>query len=116
MGPLQGQAMMEWMADLLKLQGDLSAAAQAGKDLEALRAALAPLSDEMASAIGTFGVAPGETVYELHCPMAFGGKGANWLQPDDKARNPYFGKKMPTCSASAVRITPGPQQRGGGTQ
>jgi Cu(I)/Ag(I) efflux system membrane fusion protein len=31
------------------------------------------------------------------CPMAFGNKGAYWLQTEKKIRNPYFGKKMHGC-------------------
>jgi len=35
----------------------------------------------------------------VHCPMALGGKGANWLQKssDKKVNNPYFGAKMAHC-------------------
>jgi Cu(I)/Ag(I) efflux system membrane fusion protein len=31
------------------------------------------------------------------CPMAFGNKGAYWLQTEKKIRNPYFGTKMLGC-------------------
>ena len=117
MSPLQGEAMMMWMADLLRLQSDFAAAVEAGQDLDALRAAFAALSEDMAAAIRSFGVAPGEVVYELHCPMAFGGKGANWLQADDEARNPYFGQQMPNCSTGAVLIAgESPPQPQGATQ
>ncbi|MGB6220087.1 DUF3347 domain-containing protein [Haloferula sp.] len=38
------------------------------------------------------------TMHVAHCPMAMGGKGADWLQKsDDEVQNPYFGKKMPHC-------------------
>jgi hypothetical protein len=36
-------------------------------------------------------------VYRQYCPMAFNDKGAYWLSPEEKIRNPYFGKKMLTC-------------------
>ena len=37
-------------------------------------------------------------MHEMHCPMAFGDKGANWLQKSaDEVQNPYFGAKMPHC-------------------
>jgi Cu(I)/Ag(I) efflux system membrane fusion protein len=29
--------------------------------------------------------------------MAFGGKGAHWLQNKTGVQNPYFGKMMPKC-------------------
>jgi len=37
-------------------------------------------------------------MHEMNCPMAFGDKGANWLQKSgDEVQNPYFGAKMPHC-------------------
>ena len=37
-------------------------------------------------------------MHEMHCPMAFGNKGASWLQKSaDEVQNPYFGAKMPHC-------------------
>ena len=37
-------------------------------------------------------------MHEMHCPMAFDNKGANWLQKSgDEVQNPYFGAKMPHC-------------------
>ena len=39
-----------------------------------------------------------KTMHEMHCPMAFEGKGANWLQKSaDEVQNPYMGAKMPHC-------------------
>ena len=39
-----------------------------------------------------------KTMHEMHCPMAFGGKGASWLQKSlDEVQNPYLGAKMPHC-------------------
>ena len=37
-------------------------------------------------------------MHEMHCPMAFDNKGANWLQESgDEVQNPYFGAKMAHC-------------------
>jgi Cu(I)/Ag(I) efflux system membrane fusion protein len=39
-----------------------------------------------------------KSMHEMHCPMAFAGKGANWLQDSaDEVKNPYMGAKMPHC-------------------
>jgi len=39
-----------------------------------------------------------KTMHRMHCPMAMGGKGADWLQKSaDQVNNPYMGKKMPHC-------------------
>ncbi len=44
-----------------------------------------------------FGVAGPNAVYRIHCPMAFGDAGADWLQPDEQTRNPYYGDAMLGC-------------------
>jgi Cu(I)/Ag(I) efflux system membrane fusion protein len=36
-------------------------------------------------------------LYLAFCPMAFGNKGAYWLQETKEIKNPYFGKQMLTC-------------------
>jgi hypothetical protein len=39
-----------------------------------------------------------KTMHVVHCPMAMGGKGADWLQKSaDEVQNPYMGAKMPHC-------------------
>jgi Cu(I)/Ag(I) efflux system membrane fusion protein len=39
----------------------------------------------------------GQVVYQIHCPMAFKGEGANWLSNTAAIRNPYIPKKMISC-------------------
>jgi len=58
-------------------------------------------------------------VYELHCPMAFGGRGALWLQDNDQTRNPYYGATMLKCADRVELILPenpeeGPEHQHGG--
>jgi hypothetical protein len=36
-------------------------------------------------------------VYYQFCPMAKGGKGANWLSKESAIKNPYYGAQMLTC-------------------
>lgn len=36
-------------------------------------------------------------VYLMRCPMAFDGRGAEWLQDERDVRNPYYGSRMPDC-------------------
>ena len=38
-------------------------------------------------------------VYQLHCPMAFDGDGANWLSNSTEIKNPYIPKKMMNCGS-----------------
>ena len=41
----------------------------------------------------------GGTIYKKFCPMAFNDKGAYWYADIEEINNPYFGDKMPNCSA-----------------
>jgi len=54
------------------------------------------LSKDMADLIKTFGNG-GQTLYKDFCPMANDGKGAIWISELKEIKNPYLGKKMPTC-------------------
>lgn len=47
--------------------------------------------------------APG-TVYYQHCPMAGGGKGADWLSRERAIRNPYYGTQMLSCGKTMETI------------
>lgn len=38
-------------------------------------------------------------VYDLFCPMANNGKGANWLSKENAVKNPYYGSQMLTCGS-----------------
>ncbi len=70
--------------------------------MKTTRSAFALLSDELLVLVRSFGLGEGEQVFELHCPMAFEGRGASWLQRDDQVRNPYYGATMLKC---ADRVT-----------
>lgn len=55
------------------------------------------LSKDMQDLVKTFGA--GQTLYQDFCPMYNNGKGAIWLSEVKLIRNPYLGKKMPTCGS-----------------
>nr|WP_294938197.1 DUF3347 domain-containing protein [uncultured Flavobacterium sp.] len=42
--------------------------------------------------------------YYQFCPMANGGKGANWLSKDMAIKNPYYGSQMLTCGKTVETI------------
>jgi copper chaperone CopZ len=42
--------------------------------------------------------------YYQFCPMANGGKGANWLSKQETIKNPYFGAKMLSCGKTVETI------------
>jgi Cu(I)/Ag(I) efflux system membrane fusion protein len=81
-------------AALAKSAGELSAA----EDLTKAREALAPLSDAVYRVAKRFGASGAQTIWRFHCPMAFDGAGAYWLQDHEDVANPYFGSVMLGCN------------------
>lgn len=73
-------------------------------NLEAMRKGFALLSEQMLSLHRMFGLQAGSTLYELHCPMAFDGRGASWIQVDDVVRNPYYGASMLKCADKVEKL------------
>ncbi len=69
------------------------------RDLNEARTAFVEVSAELITVIDHVGTTGGTTLFTAHCPMAFGGKGADWVQGDKKVMNPYFGGKMPHCGS-----------------
>lgn len=69
----------------------------AAPDIKSRRAAFGPLSDRMIALIRAHGIDAIGTAYVVHCPMAFGNQGADWLSPTPVVLNPYFGDAMLTC-------------------
>ena len=72
--------------------------------IKEFRSQFALLSDELSVIFRLFGVAADMTLYEIHCPMAFEGRGAIWLQEDDRPRNPYYGAAMLKCADRTERL------------
>lgn len=93
---LEGKAHMAWMPLAKGMEESMSTIASAA-DLGAMRSAFDPLSASLTGAIRQYGLKNAPPVYVAHCPMAFDGKGANWLQSATEITNPYFGATMPGC-------------------
>lgn len=68
-------------------------------DLEARRTAFQPLSDALIARIREHGTDAVGNAYVVHCPMAFGNTGADWISAEPKVLNPYFGDRMLTCGS-----------------
>ena len=102
---LEGEGHMAWMPLAKAMEDGLDAMTKAA-DLEAIRRIFEPLATNLTQAIHQFGLKDGPPAYVLHCPMAFEGKGADWLQQDDTVRNPYFGAAMPGCGNVVEKIEP----------
>ena len=83
---------------------------QQSVDIDSFRSNFSLLSDELSVIAKSFGFGDSVPVYELHCPMAFSGRGAIWLQEDDATLNPYFGSTMLRC-ADRVEMIVSPHAR-----
>lgn len=100
---LEGHAEHIWMrehANLDKLIEGLNSA----EDIETMRSRFKPLSEEIGVLAKSFGFGEAGPIYEIHCPMAFEGKGALWYQDNDQIRNPYYGASMLKCADRVERI------------
>lgn len=75
-------------------------------DIESMRRDFERLTVQIQDIVQLFGVRSAQTLYVVHCPMAFESKGASWLQSTEEIHNPYFGKSMLTCGDIVDKITP----------
>ncbi len=94
---LRGRAAERWKAERNSLSMIIARLAKAN-DLDTMRSTFALLSDQFLAWQRSFGFAGAGQLFELHCPMAFDGRGASWIQADDAVRNPYYGASMLKCA------------------
>ncbi len=95
MSLLNGDAHMEWMANLKDIETSVKLIDASG-DIEIQRAAFSKLTNAFYAAIKTFKVDDVRAYYQF-CPMAFESKGAFWISTDKEISNPYFGEQMLRC-------------------
>jgi len=109
MGLLDGPAHMAWMKESgnLKKSADVMAGAT---DIERARSGFALLSESMTAVTKQFGTTGVQPVLRFHCPMAFDGRGADWLQNKTETENPYFGSAMFRCGNITETINEGSVQ------
>ncbi|MBC8426090.1 efflux RND transporter periplasmic adaptor subunit [bacterium] len=94
---LAGPAHAAWMEDAGRLRRAFATVADAD-DLAARRASLQRLTDAVWNALRRYGYRNDETVRLFHCPM-YGPQGADWLQRETAAANPYYGASMLRCGS-----------------
>ncbi|MBC7686918.1 MAG: DUF3347 domain-containing protein [Aquabacterium sp.] len=73
-----------------------------GDKIEHQREHFDMMSKDVYDLVKVFG--SGQTLYKVHCPMYNEGKGADWLSEVKEIKNPYLGKKMPTCGTVKEEI------------
>ena len=91
-----GDAHMAWMKALKTLKENAKNISES-KDIETARNGFIHMSHAMITVAETLGTPEGAGVYRFHCPMADGGKGADWLQYTSEIENPFYGSSMLKC-------------------
>lgn len=81
-------------------------------DIATARKGLWSLTQEFGTLVKHMGTTRGTPLYLVHCPMAFGDAGADWLQADKSVANPYFGASMLRCGGVKAEISPKGTQTG----
>ena len=99
----EGDARAAWDRERANLRAAIDRMT-ATEDIEALRSGFALLSEEFPVLFEMYRPEVEGSVYRMHCPMAFDGRGAAWLQANDTVRNPYFGAGMIRCATEVERI------------
>lgn len=92
---------MVWMKVMKDLTADAKSISET-QDIKKQRTVFMSLSKNMYDLMK---VAKYETpVFYQFCPMANGGKGANWLSKDNAIKNPYYGSQMMSCGKTVETI------------
>lgn len=102
---LDSTAKAEWDSSSVSFMRVLHPMA-ASKDIAEMRDHLKDFTPLLSTAIEKLGIGGTVPVYLYHCPMAFGGNGADWLQKVKIKANPYQGKAMPDCGDLVREIKP----------
>jgi len=77
------------------------------KTIEDARMGFEGLSTGVATILHSFGNPLDVALIQAHCPMAFGSRGANWVQKKaEKINNSYFGEVMLTCGEAKSSVEP----------
>jgi Cu(I)/Ag(I) efflux system membrane fusion protein len=74
-------------------------------NIGAARTSFLRVSDELIALIDRVGTTGGPALFVAHCPMAFSGKGGDWLQADKEINNPYYGASMLKCGTIKRQVT-----------
>ena len=101
MGELATDVHDEWMKQLNNLKLNTEKI-KSSSNIVAQRKVFMDLSENIYAMIKIS--KPEETVYYQNCPMANGGKGANWLSKEMAVKNPYYGAQMLTCGSTVETI------------
>lgn len=98
MSRLDAPAHAAWMTHLATLRDGADAIA-AASNLTLARKLFELVSNALIRTVRQFGGTDAPPLFRYHCPMAFGGRGADWIQATEGVENPYYGSKMFKCGS-----------------
>ncbi|MCS1409820.1 MAG: Cation efflux system protein CusB [Verrucomicrobia subdivision 3 bacterium] len=108
---VSGEAHHVWMTERSQLMQGMDAVAGADQ-LAGARKGFDLVSNALIDVVRQFGASGDQPVLLYHCPMAFGGRGASWLQNTEGTENPYYGSQMFQCGRLKEMLVPGSQAGG----
>jgi hypothetical protein len=91
--------------ELAILSSEAQKIASSATPLATARVAFHVISKELGTLIEEVGTTQNENIYKMSCPMAFDGKGGEWLQNNQNLANPYFGVMMYRCGSIQANLT-----------
>lgn len=103
---LDPEARRLWSESSDRLQ-TLASKMSGAPDIGGIRDALPAVTADMALLLSSFDPGQDISVLRFHCPMAFEGRGADWLQSEPETANPYYGAAMYRCGEAIERIAGG---------
>jgi Cu(I)/Ag(I) efflux system membrane fusion protein len=84
--------------------GDAAKKITDASTIEEARTAFLTLSEDLSEMIEHVGTTKTQNIYKMSCPMAFDGKGGEWLQNNKDLTNPYFGATMLRCGTEDSQL------------
>ena len=100
------EAQVVWAQITQSLSSHARQVAQANS-VEHARMGFEGLSDDVVMILRRLGNPLNRPLMQAHCPMAFGSRGASWLQQGTDIDNAYFGASMRQCGEVKQRVEPG---------
>jgi Cu(I)/Ag(I) efflux system membrane fusion protein len=79
----------------------------ANNEIEKQREFFQNISNRLISLVRSHGLDQVGSAYVVHCPMAFGNAGGDWISNVPKVLNPYFGDSMLTCGSVTATLSLG---------
>ena len=103
MSLVKAEAHNAWMTQSTKLKTGVEAM-EGAENMTLSRQGFEQVSNALITVVKQFGTSSEQSLFVYNCPMAFGGKGGNWLQSKEGTENPYYGSKMFKCGSIKERI------------